>query len=86
MNFHFPRLHFGPSYTEILAGIRDQLIEQGTAIRFMEAYRPVPHPRAADGRFVSKREIVRQQLVDATRDLAPWQRDAAILRASKRKG
>jgi hypothetical protein len=73
-----------PGYDEILAGLRDQVIEIGTAVRFMEADKPVPQPRSADGRFVSKRDIVRQQLAEAVSTLTDYQRSQAKLRASRR--
>lgn len=65
-----------PGYDEILAGLRDQVIEIGTALRFMEADKPVPQPRDEAGRFVSKRDIVRQQLEDYRATTTPEQRKA----------
>jgi hypothetical protein len=74
-----------PGYDEILAGLRDQVIEIRTAVRFMEADKPVPQPRDdATGRFVSKRDIVRQQLAEAVSALTEDQREEAKLRASRR--
>ncbi len=75
-----------PGYDEILAGLRDQVIEIGTAVRFMEADKPVPQPRDDAGRFVSKRDIVRQQLVDFVSTADPQARLAARTRASIGEG
>ena len=60
-----------PSQREVIAGLRDQVIELGTVVRFLEADRPSPQPQPRDdaGRFVSKRVRVAEQLkayVDAT--------------------
>lgn len=65
-----------------IAGIKDQIIEIGTHVRFMEADRPEPQHRDPDGRFISKRELKRRELVAATEHLTVWQRDAAKSRAS----
>jgi hypothetical protein len=54
---------------ERIASLQDQVIELGTHVRFLEADKRDPQPRAPDGRFVSKRDIVADQLrqyVDAT--------------------
>lgn len=49
----------------VIAGLRDQIIEIGTHVRFLEADKPVPQPRDGAGRFVSQREIMRQKMADA---------------------
>jgi hypothetical protein len=82
MNFHWPFL--GYSDRDVIAGLRDQVIELGTHVRFLEADRPEPQHRDPDGRFVSKRELKRRELLAATKDLTIWQRDAAKARASTR--
>ena len=54
---------------ERIASLQDQVIELGTIVRFIEADKREadedkrdPQPRAPDGRFVSKRDIVAEQL------------------------
>lgn len=64
-----------------IAGLQDQVIELGTHVRFLEADRPVPQPRDAAGRFVSKRDLVRKQMAEACSQLTPEQREAAKSRA-----
>lgn len=62
---------FRPTYDEILAGLRMQLV-------------PVEQPRDDAGRFVSKRELMRKQMADACSQLTPEQRAAAKIRALSR--
>ncbi len=71
-----------PAEREVVAGLRDQIIELGTHVRFLEADRPVPQARDDAGRFVSKREILRQVLADAYAGLTDADRAAAIARAT----
>lgn len=78
----FDRLfHRKPREREVVAGLRDQIIELGTHVRFLEADRLPPQPRDAAGRFVSKRDLMRQQMADACAKLTPEQRAAARNRA-----
>ena len=74
-----------PREREIVAGLRDQIIELGTHVRFLEADRLVPQPRDDAGRFVSKRELLRQKMADACSHLTPEQREAAKARAMQGK-
>ena len=67
----------------VIAGLRDQIIEIGTHVRFLEADKPVPQPRDDAGRFVSKRELMRQQMADACSTLTPEQRAAAKARGAR---
>ena len=67
-----------------IAGLRDQVIELGTHVRFLEADRPVPQPRDAAGRFISKRELMRQKMADACSKLTDKQREAAKSRGLMR--
>lgn len=66
---------------EQIAGLRDQVLEIGTHVRFLEADRPVPQPRDSAGRFVSKFDLRRDELIEATKGLTPEQRAAAKARA-----
>jgi hypothetical protein len=82
----FDRLfHRKPREREMVAGLRDQIIELGTHVRFLEADRLPPQPRDAAGRFVSKYEIRRKQMADACSKLTPEQREAAKARAMQGK-
>jgi hypothetical protein len=59
---------------ERIASLQDQVIELGTHVRFLEADKRVPQPRAPDGRFVSKRDIVADQLRQYVGATTPEQR------------
>lgn len=63
MNFHWslfkPRV---PYEHELIAGLRDQIIELGTHVRFLEADRLTPQPRGKDGRFASTKPDRRAEL------------------------
>ena len=72
MNFPFFRLK--PDRMDVLAGIRDQIIELGTHVRFLVADPRVPQPRDEAGRFVSKRAKVREQLEQYVKSTTPAQR------------
>lgn len=86
MNLPFRFFAPRPGYDEILAGLRDQVIEIGTAVRFMEADKPVPQPRDDAGRFVSQRDITRARLERLASALSPEARIAARTRASIGEG
>lgn len=62
MNFHFRDLFRKPAHTEAIAGLRDQIIELGTHVRFLEADRLTPQPRGKDGRFASTKPDRRAEL------------------------
>ena len=78
MNFPFFRLK--PDPIDVLAGLRDQIIELGTHVRFLEADRPAPQPRDDAGRFVSKVEITRQRLARLVAGLTPEEAQPARMR------
>lgn len=59
---------FRPTYDEILAGLRMQ-------------FSIVEQPRDDAGRFVSKRDIVRKQLAEASSRLTDAQRKELVARA-----
>lgn len=80
MNLHLPFFHRQPREREVVAGLRDQIIE---IVRFFEADRLAPRDDA--GRFVSKRELLRQKMADACSHLTPEQREAAKARAMQGK-
>ena len=61
MNFHWPFFR-KPEPTEVIAGLRDQIIELGTHVRFLEADKPRPQPRDDAGRYVSRRSLINEQL------------------------
>ena len=82
MNFPFFRLK--PDRMDVLAGLRDQIIELGTHVRFLEADRPAPQPRDDAGRFVSQADITRARLSRLVSRLTPEQAQAARARASSR--
>jgi hypothetical protein len=63
-----------PRDREVIAGLRDQIIEIGTHVRFLEADKPVPQPRDEAGRFVSRRDIIRKQLEAYRSATTPEQR------------
>lgn len=44
-----------PTAIEVIAEMRDQVIEIGTTVRFLEADRLKPQPRDAAGRYVSSK-------------------------------
>ena len=78
MNFPFFRLK--PDRMDVLAGLRDQIIELGTHVRFLEADKPVPQPRDEAGRYVSKVEITRQRLARIVSRLTPEEAQSARMR------
>lgn len=81
MNFHWslfkPRV---PYEHELIAGLRDQIIELGTHVRFLEADKPVPQPRDEAGRYVSKVDITRQRLARCVSRLTPEEAQSARMR------
>ena len=78
MNFPFFRLK--PDRIDVLAGLRDQIIELGTHVRFLEADKPVPQPRDEAGRYVSKVDITRQRLARIVSRLTPEEAQSARMR------
>lgn len=81
MNFHFPFFKPRVPYErELIAGLRDQIIELGTHVRFLEADKPVPQPRDEAGRYVSKVEITRQRLARLVSRLTPEEAQSARMR------
>jgi len=78
MNFPFFRLK--PDRIDVLAGLRNQIIELGTHVRFLEADKPVPQPRDEAGRYVSKVEITRQRLARIVSRLTPEEAQSARMR------
>lgn len=78
MNFPFFRLK--PDRIDVLAGLRNQIIELGTHVRFLEADKPVPQPRDDAGRYVSKVEITRQRLARLVSRLTPEEAQSARMR------
>ena len=78
MNFPFFRLK--PDRIDVLAGLRNQIIELGTHVRFLEADKPVPQPRDEAGRYVSKVEITRQRLARCVSRLTPEEAQSARMR------
>lgn len=88
MTFHqqfLSLIGFRPVDREVVAELRDQIIELNSAVRFLEADRLSPQPRDAAGRFVSKYEIRRKQMAEACSKLTPEQREAAKARAMQGK-
>ena len=81
MNFHWslfkPRV---PYERELIAGLRDQIIELGTHVRFLEADKRDPQPRDDAGRYVSKVEITRQRLARIVSRLTPEEAQSARMR------
>jgi len=82
MNFPFFRLK--PDRIDVLAGLRDQIIELGTHVRFLEADKPVPQPRDEAGRYVSKVDITRQRLARIVSRLTPEEAQSARMRGGRR--
>jgi len=82
MNFPFFRLK--PDQIDVIAGLRDQIIELGTHVRFLEADKPVPQPRDDAGRYVSKVEITRQRLARCVSRLTPEEAQSARMRGGRR--
>ena len=82
MNLHIPFLR--SRTTEQIAGLRDQIIEPGTHVRFLEADKPVPQPRDDAGRYVSKVEITRQRLARIVSRLTPEEAQSARMRGGRR--
>ena len=81
MNFHFPFFKPRVPYErELIAGLRDQIIELGTHVRFLEADRPAPQPRDDAGRFVSQADITRARLSRLVSRLTPEQAQEARMR------
>lgn len=78
MNFPFFRLK--PDRIDVLAGLRNQIIELGTHVRFLEADKPVPQPRDEAGRYVSKVDITRQRLARLVSRLTPEEAQSARMR------
>ena len=78
MNFPFFRLK--PDRIDVLAGLRNQIIELGTHVRFLEEDKPVPQPRDEAGRYVSKVEITRQRLARLVSRLTPEEAQSARMR------
>lgn len=74
MNFHW--FNFRSREVERIASLQDQVIELGTIVRFIEADKRDPQPRSPDGRFVSKRDIVAEQLRDYVAATTAEQRHA----------
>ena len=82
MNLHIPFLR--SRTTEQIAGLRDQIIELGTHVRFLEADRPAPQPRDDAGRFVSQADITRARLSRLVSRLTPEQAQEARMRGGRR--
>ena len=82
MNFPFFRLK--PDRIDVLAGLRNQIIELGTHVRFLEADKPVPQPRDEAGRYVSKVDITRQRLARIVSRLTPEEAQSARMRGGRR--
>ena len=82
MNLHIPFLR--SRTTELIAGLRDQIIELGTHVRFLEADRPAPQPRDDAGRFVSQADITRARLSRLVSRLTPEQAQEARMRGGRR--
>jgi hypothetical protein len=81
MNFHFPFFKPRVPYErELIAGLRDQIIELGTHVRFLEADKRDPQPRDDAGRYVSKVEITRQRLARLVSRLTPEEAQSARMR------
>lgn len=81
MNFHFPFFKPRVPYErELIAGLRDQIIELGTHVRFLEADKRDPQPRDDAGRYVSKVEITRQRLARIVSRLTPEEAQSARMR------
>ena len=78
MNFPFFRLK--PDRIDVLAGLRNQIIELGTHVRFLEADKRDPQPRDDAGRYVSKVEITRQRLARIVSRLTPEEAQSARMR------
>lgn len=78
MNFPFFRLK--PDRIDVLAGLRNQIIELGTHVRFLEADKRDPQPRDEAGRYVSKVEITRQRLARLVSRLTPEEAQSARMR------
>ena len=78
MNFPFFRLK--PDRIDVLAGLRNQIIELGTHVRFLEADKRDPQPRDDAGRYVSKVEITRQRLARLVSRLTPEEAQSARMR------
>ena len=85
MNFHFPFFKPRVPYErELIAGLRDQIIELGTHVRFLEADKRDPQPRDDAGRYVSKVEITRQRLARIVSRLTPEEAQSARMRGERR--
>lgn len=85
MAFHWPLFApKAPYERELIAGLRDQIIELGTHVRFLEAGKPVPQPRDDAGRYVSKVEITRQRLARCVSRLTPEEAQSARMRGERR--
>jgi len=85
MNFHFPFFKPRVPYErELIAGLRDQIIELGTHVRFLEADKRDPQPRDDAGRYVSKVEITRQRLARLVSRLTPEEAQSARMRGGRR--
>ena len=85
MNFHFPFFKpRAPYERELIAGLRDQIIELGTHVRFLEADKRDPQPRDDAGRYVSKVEITRQRLARIVSRLTPEEAQSARMRGERR--
>lgn len=69
-----------PTAIEVIAGLRDQIIELGTHVRFLEADKRDPQPRDEAGRYVSKVEITRQRLARLVSRLTPEEAQSARMR------
>jgi len=81
MNFHFPFFKPRVPYErELIAGLRDQIIELGTHVRFLEADKRDPQPRDDAGRYVSKVDITRQRLARLVSRLTPEEAQSARMR------
>ena len=85
MNFHFPFFKPRVPYErELIAGLRDQIIELGTHVRFLEADKRDPQPRDDAGRYVSKVDITRQRLARLVSRLTPEEAQSARMRGGRR--
>lgn len=80
----FPFFRLKPDRIDVLADLKDDLIELRTAVRFLEADKPVPQPRDEAGRYVSKVEITRQRLARLVSRLTPEEAQSARMRGGRR--
>jgi hypothetical protein len=83
MGFHWPRF-FVSRDREAVAALRDQVIELGTHVRFLEADRLKPQPRDEAGRYVSTKPDTTAKLKRLCSLLTDKQRAEARERGGRR--